>query len=79
MKNKTVGTILLSVAGFVAALGTAGAQIANGIVLAAFYQAKGGNTPPNPSAASPHWLVFVLTVALAASGLFFLFSRSKTD
>ena len=80
MKNKIVGAILLSVAGFVAALGTAGAQIANGIVLAAFHLAKiGGSNPPDPSAASPHWLVFVLTVILAASGLFFLFSRSKTD
>ena len=80
MKNKTVGAILLSVAGFIAAFATVGAQIANSIVLASFHLAKmGGYVPASPSEASPHWLVFVLVVMLAASGLYFLFSRSKAD
>ena len=80
MNHKIVGAILLSVAGFVAAVGTAGAQLANALVLAAFDLSKmGGNVPASPSEASPHWLVFVLAALLTASGLFFLFGKSKAD
>lgn len=80
MNNKTVGVILLSVAGFVAAVGTAVSQIANSIVLAGFMQGgHGGIIPPSPSDASPHWLVFVFVVILAALGLFFLFNRNKPE
>ena len=80
MRNKIVGAILLSAAGFVAAVGTIGAQLSASIVLAAFHLAKiGGTTPPSPSDVSPHWLIFVLIAILTTSGLFFLFSRNKTD
>jgi hypothetical protein len=80
MKNTTVGVILLSVAGLVAAVGTVGAQLSASIVLAAFHLAKmGGINPPSPSDVSPHWLVSVSVAILASSGLFFLFSRNKVD
>jgi hypothetical protein len=78
MNNKSLGAILLSAAGLTAALGTAGAQIAYAIVLGAFYQARiGGETPPSPSHASPHPLVFVLVLILAITGLFCFFVRTK--
>ena len=80
MNNKIVGAILLVGAGFVAAVGAVGAQIASSLVLAAFDLSKmGGDVPPSPSVASPHWLVFILVAILAASGLYFLFSRGKAD
>ena len=70
----------MSTAGFVAALGSAGAQLANSLVLGAFINSKmGGSWPAPPSEASPHWLVYVFVLILAASGLFFLFSKIKAE
>ena len=80
MKNKTVGVILLSVAGIVAAVATVGAQLSASIVLAAFRLANmGGRTPPSPTDVSPHWLNFVSVTILAALGLYFIFIRDKAD
>jgi hypothetical protein len=80
MKNKTIGVILLSVAGLVAVVGTVGAQLSASIVLAAFHLAKmGGVNPSYPRDVSPHWLVFTSVAILAVSGLFFLFSRNQAD
>ena len=79
MNNKIIGSILLSVAGLVAAVATVGAQLAHSFVLAAFHlSTKDLYASPIRNNVSPHWLVFVLVVILAASGLSFLFGKSKT-
>ena len=71
-------------AGLVAAIGTVGAQIAYGIVRGSVEMGyaighTGGTLPPGLAEASPHWLVFVLVALLTASGLYFLFRKSKAD
>jgi hypothetical protein len=74
MNNRLTGALFLSAAGMIAALGTAGAQIAYAIVLGGFYAGHAtGAVPPGPQTTSPHWIVVVSIVVLAAFGLYFLF------
>ena len=74
MHFKIVGAILLVGAGLVAACGTISAELANGMVLAAFYMAKmGGAVPPAPNEAGPQGVVYVMTALLTVCGLYFLF------
>ena len=78
MKNKTIGALLLSAAGLVAAIGAAGTQISSAIVLGGFYAGTmtGGN-PPGPERARLHWLVIAVVIVLAVSGLVFLFLSQR--
>lgn len=78
MNRKIPGAILLSSAGIVLALGTAGAQIANALVLAGFLSGRqSGLTPPGPQSVYPHWLVIVTALALGAAGIRFLYGQRE--
>lgn len=80
MNNKRTGALLLGAAGLAAAVGAAGAQIANAIVLGGFYAGNmSGEVPPSPEGASLHWVVMTAVAALALLGLFYLLrSASET-
>jgi hypothetical protein len=74
VKNKQIGALLFGVAGMVAAIGVAAAQIAQAIVLAGFYAGNmSGEVPTGPQNATLHWLVITAVITLAAIGLFYLF------
>lgn len=78
MNNKLAGALLLSAAGLTAAIGVAGTQIANAIVLGGFYAGNiTGEVPPGPAGANLHWLVLSAVVVLAIIGLYFLFQPNK--
>jgi hypothetical protein len=78
--NKIAGSILLSTAGLVAAIGAIGAQVAYAIVLSGFYAgALTGVNPPGPQDASLHWLVIAAVVVLAVSGLYLLFAPERSE
>ena len=80
MQNKLIGAILLSAAGLMTVLGMVGAQIANAIVLGGFYAGNmTGIIPPSPQSATPHWLIILVSIALAIMGLYFPFKRGKTE
>jgi hypothetical protein len=80
MNNKIVGAILVAGGGIVAAVGAVIAQIANSNVLLAFYvQTITRVPPPDLAKTPPCWSVFALAAILALAGLFFLFSRGKSE
>lgn len=81
MNNKIVGAVLLVGAGLVAALGEVCAQIRAGAVTLSYYASHGslGNFEDISKMLPPCWWIFAVAVILALLGLFFLFSRSKSE
>jgi hypothetical protein len=80
MNNTTAGSILLVSAGLVAAIGVLGAQIANALVLGAFYIGHiTGEVPPTPQAAGLNWVIIAAAAAQAFLGFYLLFSAPKSS
>lgn len=80
MKCRTIGAVLLCVAGIVTAMGAVGSQMANAVARGLFdVGGHGGYIPPGPSEASLHWSVMVSALVLAASGLLFLFRPHPSE
>jgi hypothetical protein len=80
MNHKTAGAILLATAGLIVAIGAVGAQIANAIAEGLFYAGnKSGVVPPGPESASPHWMIIVAALILAATGFLLLLSRKSSS
>jgi hypothetical protein len=79
MNEKIAGTILLSVAGLVVAIGGVGSQIAFAIVQGQFFAGgHGGINPPGPESATMPWATLAAAIVLAVAGLFCLFRPTST-
>lgn len=85
MKNsgssaKISGAVLFGFAGLTAAVGIAGSQIANAIVLGGFFAgSRTGVVPPGPTEPQLYWIVIVAVVVLAVVGLYLLISPQKGE
>ena len=79
MNNKIAGSILLGFSGLVAAIGTAGTQIAYALVKAGFYAGKmTGENPPGYESTAPHWIIIV-SIGILALGVYMLFAPDGSN
>ncbi len=77
MNDKTLGIIVLCVAGLIVTIGAVGSQLAFAAIAGPYLSRKAGTLPQGPEYMGVHWAVIVTAIMMAAVGMVLLFRKAE--